>query len=188
MFGSKRAKLVLVGESGVGKTSIINRFVNKSFSERTSPTIAGASASVLVETESNGELELDIWDTAGQEKYRSVVGVYFRNASAAVLVFDVGQKRSFDELRFWLETVAQCCDSCVLVYLVGNKTDLAHREVSPQEAQLFAQSVKAHSYMECSAKSGQGVDALFEQIINDPGIRCGSSSPESPQKQGTACC
>lgn len=183
----KRAKVVLVGETGVGKTSIINRFIKKTFTEIMEPTIAGAQATVLVESESRGEMELDIWDTAGQERYRSVVGVFFRNAAAVVLVYDVSKKHSFDELLFWAETVRQSCDTHVLIYIAGNKIDEEHREVTEQEARLFAQSIKAHSYVECSAKTGDGVVSLFERIINDPGLRCDTETPAPPPSQSSCC-
>jgi Ras-related protein Rab-5C len=163
-----RVKVVLVGETRVGKTSIINRFVNKTFSDLTSTTVAAGPCSVQTEA-ATGPVILDIWDTAGQEQYRSIATLFFRGASAAALVLDVTDHASFDNLTFWHDLVRKSCDPKIVLYVIGNKTDLeSDRAVIYDTASEYATSIRAKSYMECSAKDGVGVDDIFGAIIAEP--------------------
>jgi small GTP-binding protein len=166
---SGRIKTVIVGETRVGKTSIIQRYVNKSFNDLVFTTIAGAASSAEVTT-GDRTVILDIWDTAGQEQYRSIAGIYFRNASAVILTYDVSNRESFEALTFWHDIVKKSCDSKVHVYVVGNKIDLETRTIEYAQGSDYAKSINAQTFIECSAKTGLGVEELFGEIAADPGL------------------
>jgi small GTP-binding protein len=180
-------KIVVVGDTRVGKTSIIQRYVNKTFNDLVFTTIAGAASSVEVKTDTR-IVTLDIWDTAGQEQYRSIAGIYFRNTSSVIMIYDVASRESFTALRYWHETVRKSCDSKVHVYVVGNKIDLEAREVEYNEGIDFTKSVNAESYLECSAKSGIGVEEIFGQIAADPGLELIEGTVETVVESKSACC
>lgn len=162
----KRYKIVLVGDSAVGKTSILGQYVNKGFNNMVQPTIASGSVSVSIHRNS-GDRTLDIWDTAGQERYRSVVKIFFRSASACILIYDVSCRKSFENLMNWYHTIQEE-DSAIKTFLVANKKDLANTEyeVLDSEAQKFADKINASGYFKVSAKTDDGIDALFQTIAD----------------------
>ncbi|OHT16713.1 GTP-binding protein YPT52 [Tritrichomonas foetus] len=159
-----QCKVVMLGASSAGKTSIIHRLVNQTFEHSIRPTLgAGLSAATV-----NG-VKLNIWDTAGQENYRSLARVYYRDAQCAVIVFDVTNKNSFEDVNYWLGELAACSlqDACLL-FIVGNKTDLLEKdEKARQVSQESAKSLAAANrgvYFETSAKNGNGVNELFDTL------------------------
>jgi Ras-related protein Rab-6A len=180
-------KTVLIGETRVGKTSLIQRFVSKTFNDLLFTTIAGAASSVEVKT-AQRTVALDIWDTAGQEQYRTIAGIYFRNTSSVVMVFDVANRESFESLHYWYDTVKKSCDSKVHIYVAGNKVDLATRAVEYSEGEEFAKSVNAQMYLECSAKSGVDVEELFAEIAADPGVELMDGGVETVVQNRSGCC
>ena len=113
----------MVGASGVGKTSISNRFVYDNFQERSQPTL-GASYLETVYQHQGHTLRYQLWDTAGQEKYRSIGKIYYKDAGIALLVYDVTKKTSFASLQSWAEEVRSTAPEGVILAVVGNKTDL----------------------------------------------------------------
>jgi small GTP-binding protein len=158
-------KFVLVGDSGVGKTAIVKRFCEGSFNDKMPHTIGLEFATRSVEI-SGTPVILQMWDTAGQEKFRSITRSYFRSSSAVFMVFDLTSRESFASLPRWLSDVqSTACPEVVLV-LVGNKADLAGlREVTQEEAKEFA---KQHNllYFETSARTGDGVQAAFRACLD----------------------
>lgn len=153
-------KLVVLGDASVGKSSLCGRFANGEFNAAQEPSIGAAFMTQSVRT---GKLVVvfDIWDTAGQERYRSLAPQYYRGAGAAVVVFDITQQASFDTAKSW---VAELRDTGTLVALAGNKADLqASRTVDREAVWTYADSMGI-IYLETSAKTGQNVNELFQQI------------------------
>jgi small GTP-binding protein len=154
-------KTILLGDSGVGKTAIALQAVSGAFTGRAAPTI-GAGHYVL--DLASGAASLSIWDTAGQENYRSLVPMYVREAEFALIVFDITSQQSFSNVASWARQVAAGAPSC-LIFLVGNKVDLAEtREVFEQAALSSIGSIGATEYIETSAVTGEGIHDLIRLI------------------------
>ena len=155
-------KIVLIGESGVGKTSIISQFVDQIF-ENDLQTSTGGSFSSKTLTFNNGKtIKLEIWDTAGQERYRALTKIFYKNALAAVLVYDITRKQSFEELKnYWIKQIKESAPENIILAIAANKSDLLDREqVNEDEARNFAKENNALFY-ETSAKNSIGVNELF---------------------------
>ena len=155
-------KIVLVGESGVGKTSIISQFVDQIFEEDLQTSTGGSFSSKTL-TFSNGKtIKLEIWDTAGQERYRALTKIFYKNALAAVLVYDITRKQSFEELKnYWIKQIKESAPENIILAIAANKSDLLDREqVNEDEARNFAKENNALFY-ETSAKNSIGVNELF---------------------------
>ena len=153
-------KCVFLGDSGVGKTCMLNTYVNGS-NEDTLPTIGAAYLSKFIVVDSE-KIELMIWDTAGQEMYRGLAPMYYRNAKIAFLIFDISQKKTFDAVSYWAEELHLNAGEDIVIAVCGNKCDLEDkREVSFDTAQEVASSLGA-TYFETSAKTGAGIERLFQ--------------------------
>lgn len=158
-------KTVVVGDSGVGKTCFLTRFIRDYFDEGSQPTLGVEFMSKIVET-SKRRIELQLWDTAGQELFRSVTRGYYRGSAVAFLVFDLTNHASFDSLERWLRDVKEVALNDVVTVLVGNKNDLADtRQVTKEEAEGFANSHKM-KYFETSAKTGECVTAAIHSCLS----------------------
>ncbi|MFX1485998.1 MAG: Rab family GTPase [Promethearchaeota archaeon] len=158
-------KVVVVGDEKVGKTSLIVRYTEKRFTGDYKPTIGIDFAGKFVPF---GKLNLNliIWDIGGQEKYKILRRHYLEGARGAILVYDITNKRSFDNLDKWLGDVDKYCGR-VPIILVGNKSDLNDaRKVSSNEGSVFAEKAKLE-FLETSAKSGNGVENLFNIMAED---------------------
>ncbi|XP_054470901.1 ras-related protein Rab-17-like [Anoplopoma fimbria] len=160
-----RVKMVLLGSSGVGKSSLALRFGKDEF-RSTSPTIGCAYLTRAVYLK-DVTLRFEIWDTAGQEKYHSVTPLYYRGAHAALLVYDVSQRETFVRALVWLkELEKQYIPGSTVIWLVGNKVDLAQgRQVSVQEAQSLANE-RGLLFTETSARSGDQVCELLLAVAH----------------------
>ncbi|XP_054334841.1 ras-related protein Rab-17 isoform X4 [Pongo pygmaeus] len=158
-------KLVLLGSGSVGKSSLALRYVKNDF-KSILPTVGCAFFTKVVDVGA-ASLKLEIWDTAGQEKYHSVCHLYFRGANAALLVYDITRKDSFLKAQQWLKDLEEeLHPGEVLVMLVGNKTDLSQeREVTFQEGKEFADSQKL-LFMETSAKLNHQVSEVFNTMAS----------------------
>eukprot|EP00735_Rhodelphis_limneticus_P001050 TRINITY_DN11601_c0_g1::TRINITY_DN11601_c0_g1_i1::g.21983::m.21983 TRINITY_DN11601_c0_g1::TRINITY_DN11601_c0_g1_i1::g.21983 ORF type:complete len:198 (+),score=41.10,sp/Q9SN68/RAF2B_ARATH/52.36/4e-62,Ras/PF00071.17/4.8e-52,Miro/PF08477.8/1.8e-18,Arf/PF00025.16/3.3e-10,Gtr1_RagA/PF04670.7/8.3e-07,MMR_HSR1/PF01926.18/7.2e-06,GTP_EFTU/PF00009.22/0.0013,DUF258/PF03193.11/0.0013,NTPase_1/PF03266.10/0.0027,SRPRB/PF09439.5/0.0069,ABC_tran/PF00005.22/0.011,DUF815/PF05673.8/0.091,DUF815/PF05673.8/4.2e+02 len=159
----REEKVVLLGDTGVGKSSLVLRFVTNQYRDYSESTIG---ASFLTKTVRNGDesIKFQIWDTAGQEKYHSLAPIYYRNASIAILVFDLGNLDSFKTLKSWVTELQENGPTGIIIALAGNKLDLylneASRAVSLAVAQAYAKEIGA-TYTETSAKDDTGVTELF---------------------------
>ena len=159
-------KLVFIGDPGVGKTCIISRFLKGTFDAEQITTVGASYASKTIKiSETNESLTLDIWDTAGQEKYRSLTRIFFQGAKLAILVYDITRKDSFENLKnVWLKELKDHADKNVVLGVAGNKSDLYEKEeVSEQEAREFAKSIGA-IFCLTSAQSNSGIEELFEEM------------------------
>lgn len=161
--GSQKFKVVLLGDSAVGKTSLIIRYLKNTFDDKVEGTIGMDFQSKTVQV-GDRSVRLQLWDTAGQERFRSLVKSYIRDAAAAVIVYDLTQRKSFESTKGWVEEVRNVRGKEVLLVLVGNKLDMSgERAISTAEGQQLANEVGAH-FAEMSAKSGENVAELFNWL------------------------
>ena len=177
----KGIKLVLIGDSGVGKTCIISRFTKNSFDVNPGSTIGASYASKTIEIPGTDEsLDLDIWDTAGQERYKALTKIFFQGAKMAVLVYDITVQKSFESIKNeWLKVLRENGDPDIVTAVAGNKSDLYEKEEVPeQEARDFAKSIGA-IFCLTSAQNNSGINELFRDLskkylhpdsdVNSPG-------------------
>jgi small GTP-binding protein len=162
---SESFKIVLIGESGVGKTSIISQFVNQIFQEDVESSSSGTFNSKTLIYDNNKILKLEIWDTAGQEKYRSLASMFYKEASAAILVYDITRKESFEQIQnYWVGQIKENGPTNIILALCGNKSDLIDEEkVDEEQARNYAKEINAMFYP-TSAKNDSGITDLFLQI------------------------
>jgi len=159
-------KLVLIGESNAGKTSLLSRYVDNTFSDNPSKTEELRYKMVSID---NSACKLQLWDTAGQEKYKTITKGFFRGARGIIVVFDISEMASFEGMKDWLQEANRFKEPNidVKVIIVGNKKDLADkRVVSYEEVKKVADSNNA-KYYEASAKTGEGVNEVFQQLVQD---------------------
>ena len=159
----RNLKVVLIGDSGVGKTSIYQRFDSNTFSEDHLMTIGAAYAKINIDSEA-GPIEVGIWDTAGQEKFRNVVPMYFQRADYVLMVYDISQEDTFTGLDAWYEMVKDKAPPDAKIIIIGNKSDLeAQRKVSFEAGTNFATKIES-LFIETSAKTGLGIEMLTQMI------------------------
>eukprot|EP01091_Cochliopodium_minus_P011560 TRINITY_DN3310_c0_g2_i2.p1 TRINITY_DN3310_c0_g2~~TRINITY_DN3310_c0_g2_i2.p1 ORF type:complete len:208 (+),score=55.62 TRINITY_DN3310_c0_g2_i2:159-782(+) len=158
-------KLLLIGDSDVGKSSILLRFTDDDFSDDISCTIGVDFKTKLIDFH-NKKINLTIWDTAGQEKFRSLTSSYYRGTHGIILVYDVTNKKSFEHIESWLNEINTYATNDNLVkLLVGNKVDKEEdREVTKEEAQEFARS-REMVFIEASAKTTIGIQQSFNELV-----------------------
>ena len=158
-------KVVLVGDPGVGKTCIIQRYVNNNYSENTESTTASTYTYKKIDyKEYNKSISFDIWDTAGQELYRALAKNFYLNAAIGILVYDVRRKESFESLKeYWHEQLKISGEENMIFGVAGNKCDLFQEEkVTEEEGKKFAKSINAVFYL-TSCKESIGIDELFKE-------------------------
>ena len=178
-------KVVLVGDSGVGKTCIISRYISGAFNQN-SPSTNGASyASKLINFEDlKKTISLDIWDTAGQEKYKSLTKFFYKDAAVAILVYDVTNKNSFESMKnFWYGQIQDFGSKNIILGVAGNKCDMYEKEeVNENEGKAFAESIGAFFEI-TSAKNNTGINELFETASNKFVYPNGNSNEQKDQKE-----
>jgi len=156
-------KIVLLGKSGVGKTSITLRYCRDTFQEGTEATI-GASFLNKVVSLSDRQFKLDIWDTAGQERYRSLTPLYYRSADAGLLVYDLSDYESFGAIQSFYQELRQNVPNCV-IFLVANKADIIPDRRFNKESALQWAKDKECPLVEVSSKTGENIQELFSQVV-----------------------
>ena len=183
---TKSVKAVLLGESGVGKTCIIARFINNTFENNIMSTTGASYAGKTMAFEEFGGqcIKFEIWDTAGQEKYRSLTKIFYKDAAVAILVYDITRKESYEELKnYWYNQLRECSPSNIVIGIAANKCDLYDNEqVSEDEARKFADEIGA-VFKLTSANTNTGIEDLFKTIgckVLDPNY---SEDDESNQKK-----
>lgn len=176
-------KLLMIGDSGVGKTCLLLRYANDSFSSTFITTIGIDFKIKNVEIDGT-RIKLQIWDTAGQERFRTITTSYFRGAQGILLVYDVTDRRSFESIRNWISQIQQHADVHVNKILVGNKCDmLDDKVISTEEGQKLAQEFGI-PFWECSAKTDINVDASFQGLaaaVKDRLVADGVGGPANKQ-------
>ena len=158
-------KVVLIGESGVGKTSIIQRYVNDVYDPNQLLSSSAQFITKTVELNDEQSIKFDVWDTAGQEKFRALAKIFYKDAKAIVLVYDITNRSSFEQLQnYWFKEIEENSLSDAILVIVGNKSDLYENEqVSDEEGKKFADEKNA-IFKRTSALSNRNIDSLFKDI------------------------
>lgn len=157
-------KLVLLGESAVGKSSLVLRFVKDQFDDYRESTIGAAFLTQTICLDDATTVKFEIWDTAGQERYKSLAPMYYRNANCAVVVYDITQTASLEKAKTWIKELQRQADPNIVIALAGNKCDLDSRRAVPrEEAEAYAEEAGL-LFFETSAKSSTNVNELFTSI------------------------
>ena len=187
-------KLVLLGDTAVGKSCLVVRFVRDEFFEFQEPTIGAAFLTQTVALD-DATVKFEIWDTAGQERYRSLAPMYYRGAAAAIVVYDVTNKDSFAGAKSWVKELQRRGDPNVVIALAGNKADLppSMRKVEREEAAAYAEE-NGILHLETSAKNANNVKALFVEIAKklpktqQVAEREGPFTINPPKQEKKSCC
>ncbi|KAB2043156.1 hypothetical protein Goshw_006243 [Gossypium schwendimanii] len=159
-------KIVLIGDSGVGKSNLLSRFTRNEFCLESKSTIGVEFATRTLQVEGR-TVKAQIWDTAGQERYRAITSAYYRGALGALLVYDVTKPTTFENVSRWLKELRDHADSNIVIMLIGNKTDLKHlRAVSTEDGQSYAEK-EGLSFIETSALEAINVEKAFQTILSE---------------------
>jgi len=184
-------KVVLIGDSGSGKSNLLSRFTRSEFNLESKSTIGVEFATKSIQTDGK-IIKAQIWDTAGQERYRDITSAYYRGAVGALLVYDISKRLSYDNVSRWLKELSDHADSNIVIMLVGNKKDLRHmRQVNTDEAKEFCKQHKLF-FIETSALADSNVNIAFETILKEiyrlisrKGINNQTNSGSSSSSTGT---
>ena len=164
-------KVVLVGDSFVGKTNIMSKYLKNEFHEDSKATV-GVEFGSKQFTIDGHSVKSQIWDTAGQERYKAITSAYYKGAKGAFIVYDITRKNSFESVEKWVSDVTSVADKKITIVLIGNKSDLEdQRQVTKEEAQDKANKLEI-AFMETSAFSGDNLDKAFEMMINEVYKKC----------------
>ncbi|KAL8943006.1 MAG: hypothetical protein Q9211_001155 [Gyalolechia sp. 1 TL-2023] len=198
-------KLVLLGESAVGKSSLVLRFVKDQFDDYRESTIGAAFLTQTISLDDSTTVKFEIWDTAGQERYKSLAPMYYRNANCAVVVYDITQASSLDKAKAWVKELQRQANENIIIALAGNKADLVasqpdKRAITTADAEAYAREAGL-LFFETSAKTAENVRDLFTAIarklpLEQAGarnLRAGARPgvdlrPEAPGTQGAGGC
>ena len=157
-------KIILVGDSGVGKTNILSRYVNNTFSDSTKSTV-GVELGCKIEEINNTKIKIQIWDTAGQERYKSITKSYYKGAKGALIVYDISRKESFLNVDKWIGDLKEFGENDLCIILVGNKCDLDNiRQVQTDEVSKKAEQYKV-GFCETSALNSKNINFAFQELI-----------------------
>ena len=156
-------KIVLIGDTSVGKSCLLTRFADDQFSESYVTTI-GVDFRFKTMIVCDKITKVQVWDTAGQERYRSITNAYYRGAEAIMIVFDVTNKDSFTHIQDWMEEIIKYTGKDVVIIVGANKSDLNDRNVKKEEMEEFSKK-KGIKIFECSAKTGDGVENAFKYMV-----------------------
>ena len=156
-------KIVLLGEAGVGKTSIITRYISGSFSQVVMTSTGSSFVAKKIELDDKKKVKLQIWDTAGQERYRSLAKIFYQSAAVAVLVYDVTLKKSFEQLKeYWVKEIKDNAPDNIIIAIAANKSDdYLNQDVDTADGKELAKSLDA-LFICTSAKLGNGIEELFK--------------------------
>ena len=195
-------RVLTIGYTDVGKTSIILRFTKNQFNDKYVSTIGIDFKSKTLEIDKNS-VKITVFDTAGQEKYKGIVKSFYNKANGILLTFDLSNKESFSRLDYWVEELKEHIASNELyILLVGNKKDKKEREVTFEEAQQYAENNNFGGYFEVSAKDGEGINEMFINVAkrslkkilnknedeNNTSIQLSLSNAKVSQQKNNKCC
>jgi len=164
-------KLVLIGDSFVGKTNIMSKYLKNEFHEDSKATVGVEFGSKKFEIDSKS-IKAQIWDTAGQERYKSITNAYYKGAKGAFVVYDITKKESFESIDKWINDLINSSDKNITILLIGNKCDLEEqRKVTKEEGEEKAKSFKI-AFIETSALNGQNLEKAFDLMIKEVYKKC----------------
>ena len=159
-------KLVMIGDSGVGKTNILSRYINNEFSSITKATVGVEFFSTIIK-KNNKLIKLQIWDTAGQERYKSITSAYYKGAKGGFVVYDITKMKTFKNLDKWITELKANGNEDIYIILIGNKLDLEkNREVMTNDVKRKAEELKV-GYFETSALDGSNIEHAFDVIVEE---------------------
>eukprot|EP01012_Entosiphon_sulcatum_P044987 TRINITY_DN598_c0_g1_i5.p2 TRINITY_DN598_c0_g1~~TRINITY_DN598_c0_g1_i5.p2 ORF type:complete len:197 (+),score=56.10 TRINITY_DN598_c0_g1_i5:131-721(+) len=161
--GAKKFKLVLLGEAGVGKSSIVLRLIKDEYVEYQHSTVGASFFRHSVPLE-DVTINFDIWDTAGQERYKSLASMYYRGAAAALVVYDITSAESFDRAKYWVKELLINSNENIVIALTGNKCDLVEQRKVPHDEAVQYANDNGLLYLETSAKNSINVTEVFVEI------------------------
>ena len=185
-------KVLLLGDSTVGKTCILLKYTDKVFQDIHMMTIGLDYRLKTMKLKSGKDVKLQIWDTAGQDRFRSITKNFYRGSHGIILIYDVTSIRSFENVKTWVEQIHEEISDKVVIYLVGNKMDMTEeRKVSTEEGKKLAEELGL-PFTETSAKTGENIEKIFEDIIEDLDKEFGNiqkvSKNLSYKPNGRRCC
>ena len=161
-------QLLIIGDSCVGKTSLLTRYTTGNFKEEYIATV-GIDYFTKNETINDKIISIKLWDTVGQERYKALTQNFFKNAEGVMVVYDITKVESFDNLKFWINSIKQNMENkniIIPVIIIGNKVDMEDmREISNENAENFAKE-NNYKYFETSAKTGEGIDNAVRELVN----------------------
>ena len=164
--------MVIIGDTNVGKTNIIRRIIGEDFKEMEA-TIGVEFMYVNIKDidkeDPNKTMSIQIWDTSGAERYKAITTTHIRGADGAYIVYDISDESSFNHLLYWYNYIKDAADEDIIIYLIGNKSDLIYEEgrsVKKKDAMEFANKYKLHGYAECSAKNNENIQETFKKFYN----------------------
>ena len=159
-------KVILIGDSGVGKTNIMSKFLKNQFLENSKATVGVEFGSKLFIHE-NHKIKAQIWDTAGQEKYKAITGAYYKGSKGALVIYDITRKDTFVNIEKWVNDLKTTGDPKITIIIIGNKNDLADkRQVTKEEGEEKAKSFGC-AFLETSAFSGDNIDKAFDIMVKE---------------------
>ena len=158
-------KIVLIGEAGVGKTCIINQYINQKFDPNLVSSSSGQSIRKTVTLSNNKDINFSIFDTAGQERFRALARIFYKEAHVVILVYDITSSKSFQEIKdYWYGQVKETCGDDIIIAIAASKSDLNDdREVQDEEGEKFAKEIGSF-FIATSAKNDTGIIELFDKI------------------------
>ena len=157
-------KLILIGDSSVGKSNILLKYLKGEFDKNSKATVGVefGTKNIMI---NNKKIKIQIWDTAGQERYRSITSAYYKGAKGALIVYDITRKNTFDNIDKWISDLKLNGDKNICILIVGNKSDLnEQREVDKELGKKKAEMFKT-AFMETSALNGENISKAFEEVI-----------------------
>ena len=164
-------KVVLVGDSFVGKTNIMSKYLKNEFHDDSKATVGVEFGSKQFNIEGH-TIKVQIWDTAGQERYKAITSAYYKGAKGAFIVYDITRKNSFESVEKWVSDVTAVADKNVTIVLIGNKSDLEdQRQVTKDQGEEKSSKLEI-AFLETSAFSGENLDKAFEMMINEVYKKC----------------
>ena len=164
-------KIVLIGDSFVGKTNIMSKYLKNEFHEDSKATVGVEFGAKKFDIEGKS-VKAQIWDTAGQERYKSITTTYYRGAKGALIVYDITRKETFDSVDRWISELVNSGDKNMTMLLIGNKCDLDNqRQVTKEQGEEKAKAFKV-AFLETSASSGENLDVAFEMIMKEVYSKC----------------
>ena len=175
-------KIVLIGDSFVGKTNIMSKYLNNEFHEDSKATVGVEFGAKKFDIEGKS-VKAQIWDTAGQERYKSITSTYYKGAKGALIVYDITRKETFDSVDRWISEVLNSGDKNMTMLLIGNKCDLDNqRQVTKEQGEEKAKAFKV-AFLETSASSGENLDVAFEMIMKEVYSKCKNELDEEDRME-----